>query len=114
MTERNRRYDKQRGSSAKRGYGARWQKARAAYLAKHPLCIMCEELGRVTAATVVDHIEPHKGDMAKFWDSGNWAALCARCHNSAKQSFERTGILRGCDADGMPLDPNHRWRDAKG
>ncbi len=39
-----------------------WQKARAAYLARHPLCVFCERDGRVTAAAVVDHIEAHRGD----------------------------------------------------
>ncbi len=42
-----------RGSSAQRGYGSRWQKARAAYLAAHPLCCRCHEGGTITAATVV-------------------------------------------------------------
>jgi 5-methylcytosine-specific restriction protein A len=30
---------------------------------------------------VVDHVIPHKGDRALFWDeANNWQALCARCH----------------------------------
>ena len=47
-----------------------------------PLCAECERQGRVTAATVVDHIVPHKGDKAMFWGSGNWQGLCAPCHNA--------------------------------
>lgn len=71
-----------RATTAERGYGARWQKARAAFLAQHPLCAQCAKENRVTAATVVDHVIPHKGDEALFWDQeGNWAALCAKCHN---------------------------------
>lgn len=48
---------------------------------------MCEELGRVTAATVVDHIEPVSlgGSM---WDSKNHQALCDPCHNSIKQRLD--------------------------
>ena len=70
-----------RESAAKRGYGSRWQKARAAWLMLHPLCAECQRHGRVTAATVVDHIIPHRGNMELFWDRDNWDSLCAPCHN---------------------------------
>lgn len=69
-------YDQQRGSAASRGYDSRWRRAREAYLRKHPLCVSCKARGLTTAARVVDHIEPHRGDMKKFWDSTNWQALC--------------------------------------
>ena len=99
-----------RGTAAQRGYGSRWQKARAIFLAEHPLCCRCGEEGQVTPATVVDHIEPHKGDQKLFWDQKNWQPLCKPHHDSAKQSEERRGYRAGCDADGRPLDPNHPWR----
>lgn len=57
-------------------YGRRWQNARRNYLTFNPLCKMCEEQGKVTAATIVDHIKPHKGDEVLFWDESNWQALC--------------------------------------
>lgn len=76
-----RAYDQQRGSAHARGYDSRWRKARLAYLAKHPLCAICERKGLITAATVVDHIEKHAGDRRKFWDSSNWQPVCATCHN---------------------------------
>ena len=79
---RAKRYDAERGSAAKRGYGARWRKARAAYLKHHPLCLACEADGRLTASTTVDHIIPHKGDRTLFWDKTNWQALCKPCHDS--------------------------------
>lgn len=63
-------YDDSRGNSNSRGYTSKWRKARAGLLAKHPLCVRCENKSRVVAATVVDHIIPHKGDMALFWDRG--------------------------------------------
>jgi 5-methylcytosine-specific restriction protein A len=37
---------------------------------------------KVTAATVVDHVIPHKGDKALFWDESNWQPMCAPCHSS--------------------------------
>lgn len=68
-------------SAASRGYDRRWQKARKAFLAKHPFCAECEKNGRYKAATVVDHIKPHRGDYRKFWDTDNWQALCKSCHD---------------------------------
>jgi len=76
-----RNYDKTRGTSAQRGYGSAWQKARAYFLRSHPLCKECEGEGKVVAATVVDHIKPHKGNKKLFWDKLNWQSLCAPCHN---------------------------------
>jgi hypothetical protein len=39
-------------------------------------------------ATVVDHIKPHHGDKALFWDKTNWAGLCVDHHSGDKQSIE--------------------------
>ena len=98
-----------RESSAKRGYGSRWQKARAAYLKKHPLCVDHEKLGQVVQAEIVDHIIPHRGDMVLFWDSDNWQSLCKHCHDSHKQRLEKSGQVLGCSPDGIPIDGNHHW-----
>ena len=86
------RTDKQ--TSCERGYNYKWQQARAGFLRKHPLCVYCEREGRVTAATVVDHIVPHCGDMKAFWDFGNWQSLCKPCHDSVKAIEERSAGLR--------------------
>lgn len=87
-------------------YGYRWEQARKAFLARHPLCADHQRLGHVVAATVVDHIKPHRGDPVLFWDQTNWQPLCTPCHNIHKQSLEKGGRPRGCDADGTPLDPD--------
>lgn len=76
-------------SPADRGYDHRWRKEREAYLRLHPLCVMCEARGLVKAATVVDHIKPHRGDMVLFWDKTNWQSLCKTDHDSHKQRIER-------------------------
>ncbi|WP_305954200.1 HNH endonuclease signature motif containing protein [Paenibacillus sp. FSL H8-0259] len=50
------------------------------YLENNPVCVMCLAAGTVEAATVVDHIIPHKGDDKLFWRRSNWQPLCASCH----------------------------------
>ncbi|MDP2026435.1 HNH endonuclease [Sulfuriferula sp.] len=86
--------DQQRGSSTERGYGGQWRKARAGYLRSHPLCVVCATAGVVRAANVVDHIVPHKGDQALFWDKTNWQSLC-KSHHDAKTAREDGGWGRG-------------------
>ena len=66
-----------RGSSTQQGYGARWRTARKHFLTAFRFCVVCRE-----PSTVVDHVEPHKGDTVKFWDPDNWQAMCKRCHDS--------------------------------
>jgi hypothetical protein len=39
---------------------------------------------------VCDHVEPHRGDLDKFW-SGPFQSLCAEHHNSDKQRIEKGG-----------------------
>lgn len=82
--ERKARHDQKRPSARERGYDARWDKARAGYLAKHTRCVKCGE-----PANVVDHIVPHRGDNRLFWSSANWQPLCTACHSSIKQREER-------------------------
>jgi len=85
-------------------YGRRWGKARLWFLRRNPMCVMCQAQGVTELATVVDHIEPHRGDRKLFWDAGNWQALCKRCHDSTKQKEEKAGQVEACDADGYPTD----------
>lgn len=86
-----------RESSTKRGYGYKWQQAREQFLREHPLCecpeCQCGKL-RVTPATVVDHIIPHKGDAKLFWDRKNWQAMAKQCHDR-KTAREDGGWGRG-------------------
>lgn len=83
--------DRQRGSAHQRGYTAQWQKARLTYLRGHPLCAECEKEGRLTPATELDHIKPHKGNMDLFWDFNNVQGLCRPCH-SRKTAKEDGGF----------------------
>jgi 5-methylcytosine-specific restriction protein A len=87
-------------------YGRRWRKRAQAQIRKDPLCVMCAMEGRVTAATVADHIIPHRGDHELFWN-GELQSLCEQHHNSRKQRTEKRGYDTACDVHGRPLDPNH-------
>lgn len=80
-------------TSSQRGYGYKWQKAREQFLREHPLCLMCQAQGRVEAATVVDHITPHRGDQSLFWRRSNWQPLCATHHSRDKQREEARRVL---------------------
>ena len=41
--------DRERGSAAARGYGARWRRLRGMYLARHPLCVDPEQRRNIPA-----------------------------------------------------------------
>lgn len=62
---------------------------------------------RVTARPHADHITPHNGDRAMFFDEANVQTLCPSCHNAVKQGVESRGYDLRCDASGLPLDPDH-------
>lgn len=68
-----------RPDATQRGYDRNWKKRRAAHLAQYPLCVHCQEQGRVTEATVADHVTPHRGDVSAFL--GEIQSLCKRCHD---------------------------------
>ena len=60
-----------------------WMRRAKLQLREYPLCAMCLERKVTTPATVADHITPHKGSQALFWDSEhNWQPLCTPCHNA--------------------------------
>lgn len=78
-----------RETSSRRGYDSRWRRARKRFLSAHPLCEKCREQGKLVKADVVDHIIPHRGDEKRFWDEGNWQALCKSCHDSKTMTEDR-------------------------
>lgn len=84
-----------------------WKAIRANQLNAKPLCEWCERRGRITAATVADHIVKHNGDPALFFDSDNLQSLCKPHHDSTKQGDEKRGFSGQVDASGWPTDPRH-------
>jgi HNH endonuclease len=78
--------------SDRRYCSRRWRKIAAEQLAAEPLCAECHKQGKVTAATVCDHVVPHRGNDEAFW-YGERQSLCASCHGT-KSASERL-----CDGD---------------
>jgi 5-methylcytosine-specific restriction endonuclease McrA len=69
---------------------------------------MCEHVGRISQADVVDHITPHHGDKRLFWSINNWQALCYAHHAQHKQQIDMRGYdPYTIDANGWPSDPRH-------
>ena len=81
--------DTNRASARQRGYDTTWEKFSRQYRSDHPLCVRCLGFRRTEPAAVVDHIRPHRGNMALFWDVSNLQSLCARCHNHKTHSEDR-------------------------
>ncbi|WP_370973964.1 phage major capsid protein [Enterobacter wuhouensis] len=70
----------------------RWQVYRAQYLRANPLCVICLREGKLTPATVVDHITPIRGQSDPlFWKTTNHQPLCQDCHNWKTRVIDRRG-----------------------
>lgn len=104
-----RQYDAQRrqDSPTRALYGTqRWRRRSAHQLLMSPLCVMCLARGITCAASVADHIVPHRGDVDAFWGN-ELQSLCKPCHDRIKQREEARGYSDSIDADGWPIDPRH-------
>lgn len=77
------------------------------------LCEHCLAKGRTVLATVVDHILPLA--LGGPDTDANTRNLCDPCHaeaTAAQFGHERRAGRGGCDAAGMPTDPDHPWAKA--
>ena len=62
-------------------HSSEWKRKRQNYLIEHPCCVECWKKGKLTKASVVDHIIPIKQGRTLLEDS-NLQALCASCHGA--------------------------------
>lgn len=69
-----------------------------------PLCEFCLITEDVTAAEVVDHRTPHKGNLELFHDPNNLQSLCKYHHDSAKQMMDRGKQVAVIGVDGYPIE----------
>lgn len=88
---------------------AEWKRLRLEQLRREPFCAFCKAQGRLVPATIVDHVQRHRGDEALFFDPNNLQSLCKQHHDSTKQRMEKSGVEVGGDVAGIPLDPAHHW-----
>ncbi|WP_310888200.1 HNH endonuclease [Burkholderia pseudomallei] len=87
--------DAVRGNRHARGYGAHWEKLRAAVLLRDGgicRCAECQRLGRVREAHEVDHVVPKARGGTD--DLGNLSAINRDCHR-AKTARERLRAAAG-------------------
>lgn len=66
------------------------------------LCRLCLAKGVWTVAEVVDHIEPHGGDLRKFYE-GELQALCRPCHARKTATEQGTKLRTAIGVDGWPI-----------
>jgi uncharacterized protein (TIGR02646 family) len=95
-----------------------WKRLRAAILKRDGYrCVVCKCDVSGKGQARVDHIKPRKTHPELALDPSNLRTLCSDHDNQshrekasgALQRHERF-VIRGCDADGWPTDPNHPWR----
>lgn len=77
-------YDRKRGSAASRGYGRRWQEYRKQFLKRNPTCKLCG-----AKAMVVDHVLNARNNPGLFWTPFNHMALCQSCHSKKTIKYDR-------------------------
>jgi 5-methylcytosine-specific restriction enzyme A len=90
-------------------YGSgRWRKRARHQMRSSPLCEMCKAEGRLVPAEIADHVEPHHGDVIKFY-CGKLSSLCKHCHDSRKRRIETRGYDPTIGVDGKPVDKRHPY-----
>lgn len=72
---------------------ALWQRLRLIQLSKQPLCQACMGRGKVTQATVVDHVFPWGQIGVEAFVANLFQSLCPECH-SVKTGLEQQGVFR--------------------
>lgn len=77
-----------------------WKTLRAGQLLAEPFCRECAKKEYRIIATEVDHVAPHKGDPARFYDRGNLQSLCHRCHS--RKTMIELNVARRAQATPPP------------
>jgi len=86
------RWDTDRRQDVVRLRGRANQSRRQRLFARSPLCVTCEVAGRVTLATIADHVIP-LAEGGKD-DESNLAPVCAACHLVKVQAEAARGLRR--------------------
>jgi 5-methylcytosine-specific restriction endonuclease McrA len=88
----------------------RWQDLRWSVLVRDQFtCQICRRLEGDTSKLVCDHVEPHRGNVEKFW-AGPFQTLCKPCHDGVKQKEEIAARMAGLDVyGGKPASYRPDW-----
>jgi hypothetical protein len=88
----------------------RWQDLRWSVLVRDLFtCQICGRLEGNTSQLVCDHVEPHRGNVEKFW-AGPFQTLCKPCHDGQKQKEEVAARAAGLDVyGGKPASYRPEW-----
>ena len=62
-------------------------------------CVICRQLGKISATEEIDHVIPHKGDFDLFTDIDNLWGLCKPCH----------AIKTGMESNGAAYKTKESW-----
>ncbi len=83
LKQERQEYDRRRAKDPAHTFytSTAWREARARQLRREPLCRECQQSGRVTVATVVDHITP-LAQGGERYDLANLQSLCGPCHSA--------------------------------
>ena len=106
--EQRRAYNRDQPESNRFYKTAAWRRVRVAILSRRPLCVECERLGRVTAATLVDHIIPYRERPDLGLAQSNLRPLCHSCHGKIGQ---RVTAPRPMPAGRVGGSPNFHSRN---
>ena len=87
-------YGRSRQPTTQQGYDNRWRKVRAQFLSAHPLCMHCQNEGKINPATEVHHI-------VRIVDGGennfsNLQALCKPCHSRETRRHSKAIRVKPC------------------
>lgn len=89
-----------------------WRRLRWMKLKQNTLCEICLKHQRLQPAVAVDHILAIASGGDPFPPLDRLMSLCVSCHNRKTRIVEQQGqqlTPKGCDARGMPLNPDHPW-----
>jgi len=90
--KRQKEYDEHvRDKKSKQFYNStQWRQARLSVLLRdNYLCVSCKKKGKLSEATVIDHIEPIKVSWEKRLSLNNLQALCDSCHTKKTHDDKR-------------------------
>jgi hypothetical protein len=88
-------------------YDHQWDRLAKRHLRIRPVCAVT---GCGKPAKHVDHVVPVAVAPHRRLDPTNLQGLCHACHNRLTAAYDKGSIAGVCDVDGLPLDPNHPWR----